>query len=71
MHFLGEGIAQCRARLALLAKAIEEQLVQDHRVHGDKLLALEAVDQKTGGLGVVELGELLIDEIEALHRAAD
>src|SRR5437016_928088 len=56
-------IAERRARLALLAKSVKEHLMQDHRVHCDQLLALEAVERKAGGFGIVELGELLFDEI--------
>jgi hypothetical protein len=44
--------------------------VQDHRIHGDELLALEAIDEEAGGVGVIELGELLVDEVEAFHRPA-
>jgi hypothetical protein len=57
-------------RLAFLAKAVEEQLVQDHRVHRDELFALEPVDEEVGCLVVVEPGQLLLDEVEALHGAA-
>jgi len=44
--------------------------VQDHRVHRDELLALEPVDEEAGGLRVVELGELFLDQVEALDCAA-
>src|SRR5262245_37893766 len=44
--------------------------MQNHRVHGDELLALEPVDEETGRGGIVELGKPLIDEVEALHGAA-
>jgi hypothetical protein len=54
----------------LVAEAVEEQLVQDHRIHRDELLAFEAVDEKAGGLRVIELGELFVDQVEALHRPA-
>jgi hypothetical protein len=54
----------------LVAEAVEEQLVQDHRVHRDELLAFEPVDEKPGGLGVIELGELFVDQVEAFHRSA-
>src|SRR6266540_3464844 len=63
-------VAQRRTRFALVAEAVEEQLVQDHRVHRDELLAFESVDEKAGGLRVIELGELLVDQIEAFHRPA-
>ena len=42
--------ASAGRRLALVAEPVEEQLVQDHRVHGDQLLALEAIDEKTGAV---------------------
>jgi hypothetical protein len=44
--------------------------MQDHRIHRDQLLALEPVDQKSRRLRVVELGQLLLDQIEPLDRAA-
>src|SRR6266571_146359 len=63
-------VAQRRTRFALVAEAVEEQLVQDHRVHRDELLAFESINEKAGGLRVIELGELLVDQIEAFHRPA-
>src|SRR5439155_2787045 len=59
-----------RSCLALLAQAVEEQLMEDHRVHRDELLALEPVDQESRSARGVEPGELLLDQIEALHRPA-
>ena len=44
--------------------------MQDHRVGGDQLLALEAIDEEVGRGVEVEPGKLLGDEIEPLHRAA-
>src|SRR4051812_2371838 len=38
--------ASRRAGLARFAEVPEEQLVQDHRVRGDELLALEAVEDE-------------------------
>src|SRR5205823_7640894 len=58
-----------RAGLALISKPVKEQLMQNHGIHGDELLALEAVDEEAGGIGVIELGELLIDEVEPFHRS--
>jgi hypothetical protein len=55
-------LAQVRTGFALVPEAVEEQLMQDHRVHRDELLTLEAVDEKAGGLGVIELGELFFDQ---------
>jgi hypothetical protein len=43
--------------------------VQDHRIHGDELLALQAVDDEIRRLREVELGELRGDGVEPLHRA--
>src|SRR5262249_11898386 len=59
-----------RAGLAGLAQAIEEELVQDHGIGGDQLLTLEAVDEKAGRGRRIEPGELLLDQVEALHGAA-
>jgi hypothetical protein len=42
--------------------------MQNHRVHRDELFALEAVDEKAGGLGVISFGELFLDQVEALDR---
>src|SRR5262249_42988703 len=67
-EILRQRIAQRRTWLALVAEAVEEQLVQDHRVHRDELLAFEPVDEKAGGLRVIELGELFVDQVEAFHR---
>jgi hypothetical protein len=57
-------------RLARRAEPVEEELMKDHRVHRDELLALEPVDDKSRSAREIELGELLLDEVEALHRAA-
>ena len=65
----GQCIPQ-RSWLALLSQPVEEQLMEDHRVHCDQLLALEPVDEKAGGLGVLNIRELLLDEIETLHCSA-
>jgi hypothetical protein len=54
----------------LFPQTIEKELVQDHRIHGDELLALEPVEQKAGSIGIIELCELLIDEVQALYGAA-
>src|SRR6266436_908874 len=63
-------VAQPCARFALVPKSIEEKLVQDHRVHRDELLALETVEQKARGIRVIELGQLLVDQIEAFDCPA-
>jgi glutamate formiminotransferase len=44
--------------------------VQDHRVGGDQLFALEAIDQVVGCRIEIEARELLSNEVEALHGAA-
>ena len=62
--------AQVLAGRAFLAEPVEEELVQDHRVGGDQLLALEAIDQEARRGREIEPGELLLDEVQALHRAA-
>src|SRR5262249_51640631 len=56
-------VAQSWSRLALIAESIKEQFMQDHRIHRDQLLALEAVDQKTSGFVEFELRKLVIDQI--------
>src|SRR5262249_772212 len=50
--------------------SVKEEFVQDHRIHRDQLLALEPVDQKTGRLVEFKLRKLIVDQIEALNRAA-
>ena len=64
-------IASASAPLArrAAAEAVEIDLVQDHRIRGDQLLALEAVDDEVRRLGKIEIGELGADRIEPLHRA--
>src|SRR5438093_10030307 len=47
----------------------KKKLVQDHRVAGDQLLALETVDHEAGGFCEIQLGELGGDRIEAIDRA--
>src|SRR5262245_16240064 len=65
-----EGLTQRRIGLAALAEAVEVQLVQNHRVHGDQLLALEPVDDEHGRRGHVERAELSGDGVEAPDRSA-
>src|SRR5213595_2311737 len=56
-------IAQSRFQLALIAESVKEQLMQDHRIHRDQLLALEAVDQETSGFVEFEVRKLVINQI--------
>src|SRR5262245_36071800 len=56
-------IAQGGPRLALIAESVEEQLMQDHRIHRDQLFSLEPVDQETSGFIEFEVRKLFIDEI--------
>ena len=65
-----EDRGQLLARRALIAEPIEEQLVQDHRIGGDQLLALQSIDEEARRAVEVEVCELLGDEVEALHRPA-
>ena len=51
------------------AEAGEVDLVQDHRVPGDQLLALEAVERKAGRRGRGRARRARRDRAEALHRA--
>src|SRR4051794_4831339 len=59
-------LQQSAIRFTLLPKPIEEQLMEDHRVHRNQLLPLEPADQKTLSLDVIERGQLLLDQSEAL-----
>src|SRR5262249_47335797 len=52
------------------AEAVEVQLVQDHRIGGDELFALETVDHKDGRGGEVERGHLRGDRGQAFDGAA-
>ena len=65
-----ERIAKAAAGLAFVAKTVKEKLVQDHRVHRDQLFALEPIDDEGRRRREIEFGKLLIDRVEALHRAA-
>jgi hypothetical protein len=65
-----DGITQRATRLALIPQPVEEYLVKGHRVHRDRLFALESIDEKTRRIGKIEFAKLLLDEIEALHRAS-
>src|SRR5262245_13054171 len=65
-----QGGREVLARRALFAKAVEEELVEDHRVGGNKLLALEAVDEEIGCRIKLDVSQLLGNEVEALHSAA-
>ncbi|MCY1537754.1 hypothetical protein D9M68_732630 [compost metagenome] len=57
-------------RLAVAAERREVQLVQQHRVAGDELFALEAVELEARRGGERCRGELSPDGVEALDRAA-
>src|SRR6516162_4855855 len=47
----------------------DEQLMQNHRVARDQLLAFETVDHEAGRCREIELGELRRDRIEPVDRA--
>src|SRR5262249_36823509 len=47
-----------------------KQLVQNHRIHGDELLALKAIYEKNGRTGVVEFSKVFLDNVQTFHRAA-
>src|SRR6266478_2131086 len=57
-------------RFALITETFEEMLMKDHRIHGDKFFALEAIHQKAGSVGIIEFGELLPNKVQPLHSAA-
>ena len=63
-------IAKAAVGLAFVAKTVKEKFVQDHRVHRDQLFALETIDDEGRRGGEIEFGKLLLDRVEALHRAA-
>jgi hypothetical protein len=65
----GERVVQFAFRRALVTKRGEEQLMQDHRVARDQLLAFETVDRETGRFCEIELGELRRDRVEAIDGA--
>src|SRR5262249_46519012 len=64
----GERVAQLAFRRALVTERGEKQLMQDHRVARDQLLAFETVDHETGRFREIEFGELRRDGIEAIDR---
>src|SRR5215510_12218381 len=55
---------------AVTAEAVEVQLVQDHRIGGDQLLPLQAVDREYGRLDEVELRELCRDSVQPPYGSA-
>ncbi|MNV41282.1 hypothetical protein D3C71_1329140 [compost metagenome] len=55
---------------ATAAQAAKVQFVQQHRIAGDQLLALESVDDKAGRGGKVQPRELRPDGVEPRHRTA-
>jgi len=59
-----------QAHFHLITKAIEKQLVQDHQVGGNELLALEAVNREVWRRIEVEACQPLSNQVEALHSAA-
>jgi hypothetical protein len=64
-----ECIEQSGIGFASPTESIEEQFVQDHRVRGDELLALEPVHHEHRCLGEIEVRQLLGDCIQPLHGA--
>src|SRR5262249_22940079 len=63
-------IPQSCSRLALIAKPIEKQLVQNHGIHGDELFALETIDEKPWRAVVVQFGKVFLNQVQALHCSA-
>ena len=49
---------------------VKKIFVQDHRIHRNQLLALEAVDHEDSRARKIELGQLFRDCVEPLNRAA-
>jgi hypothetical protein len=44
--------------------------VQEYRLYGDELLALEPVEENSGRFAEVYFSELLLDQVEAFYCAA-
>src|ERR1700741_5023797 len=65
-----DSVPQSCSWLALVAQPIEKQLVQNHGVHRDKLLALETIDEKAWCAVVIQFGKLFPNQVEALHCSA-
>src|SRR5262245_35084432 len=63
-------LADGAARNAVTGEDVEVQLVQDHRIGGDQLLPLQAVDHEYGRLDEVELRELCRDSVQPPYGAA-
>src|SRR6516225_1773372 len=63
-----ERVSELAFRRALLTKRGEEQLMQDHQVARDELLAFETVDHETGRFREIEFGKLRLDRIEPVDR---
>src|SRR5258706_7625660 len=65
-----QGLPERRSRLAPFSQAFEVYLVEDHRIGGDELLALESVDDEHGRASEIELRKLRADDIEPLDGPA-
>jgi hypothetical protein len=59
-----------RIAAAALAQAVEIDLVQQHRVGGDQLLALQPVEAEARSRRRIEGGEIPADRVQPAHRAA-
>ena len=55
--------------MAFFTEACKINLVQDHRVGSDQLLALEAIDNEDWGLAIVELRQLFTNCVQPFDRA--
>jgi hypothetical protein len=62
-------IASAKAPAGVAPPPRLSNLVQDHRVRGNQLFTLEAVDHEVRRLGEIEVSELGPDRIEPLHCA--
>src|SRR5262249_43292150 len=69
LEIAGDCVAQLAFRRALVSKRSEKQLMQNHRVARDQLLAFETVDHETRRVREIEFGQLRRDRIEAIDRA--
>src|SRR6266536_1599149 len=72
-HPSGAAAERFAHRHELRSPALERSEIARQRVAQRRTrfaLVAEAVDEKAGGLRVIELGELLVDQIEAFHRPA-
>src|SRR5215831_18229028 len=65
-----DGVPQSCSRVALVAESIEKQLVQNHRVHRNELLALETVDHEAWRAVEIQFGKFFLNQVQAFYGTA-